>query len=241
MSKMTRQMKRLWEIQQLDRSIRRLRTKLDQLESRDRLAKLDKALAAARRQLDKDQQAAEQLLKQLRRKELALKELDAEIAAGEKELYTSGQGPRELRALQNRLEALHTRKTDLEEEILRLMEQQEEQAARQQQHERILQAIESEHKTAQDNLAKEEAPLLAEIEELTYRKAEIEATVDQEWLSHYENMVSRRGTDVVALLENGICQGCNMAVPKRLQEQAAGATSTPVCCENCGRMLYVPM
>ncbi len=73
-----------------------------------------------------------------------------------------------------------------------------------------------------------------------YKQSVLQAAagIDALFMREYERIKGIK-PNPVALFINHTCKGCNMGLPSGLESAIIAATK-PVCCENCGRMLYVP-
>ncbi|MGN9164608.1 zinc ribbon domain-containing protein [Tissierellaceae bacterium HCP3S3_D8] len=64
----------------------------------------------------------------------------------------------------------------------------------------------------------------------------IEADIDTDILKLYREIKKRRGRGIVAI-NNDICNGCNMSIPKYLMDMLKNGKEI-IRCENCGSILY---
>ena len=80
--------------------------------------------------------------------------------------------------------------------------------------------------------------LLVEREDCESQRNRLSEGVGQADLQRYETLRrSKRGL-AVARVERGLCQGCQMALPTRLQQRVRSGRQA-VNCSSCGRMLFL--
>lgn len=124
----------------------------------------------------------------------------------------------------------------LEDQELELMEQLEgvkpAYAAAQQQLAATRKVVDEELQ----ELAERAKAIEARLVELKAERASLAAPIEPETLGLYDRLLKNKG-DAVALMEAGICKGCNVKIVLgTLQALKAGDGITQ--CEQCGRILY---
>jgi len=230
---------RLLSLQDHDTRIDQLRHRHDTLAERAVLA----ASQDACRQLGDRQEARQTELRELQRN---LKRNEDELAALEDRtkreydrLY-SGEitGTRELLTLQEEVDGLRSRCSDMESDALELME--------------AIEGIESEVGTlgaslaeanaevvsAQQQLTEAEATVQAEIGQQTAARSTEAAGIPEDALADYEGLRARMGGVAVARLRNGTCEGCHLALSAMELDRIRQAPADKLChCEECGRIL----
>jgi uncharacterized protein len=162
------------------------------------------------------------------------------IQANEQRLYSgSVTNPKELANLQDDTLALKRYQEKKEQELLEAMVAEEEAEAAADQAKKRLTAVETKWAKKQAALSAELEEVEARLVELNEGREELTARVEDEDLQTYQNLRRKKGGLAVALVENGICQGCRMPPPTSQLQQATTGTSL-VFCSNCGRILHVP-
>jgi predicted nucleic acid-binding Zn-ribbon protein len=154
-------------------------------------------------------------------------------------LLDSGSvSPKEMTNLQHELQSLKRRQSDLEDQVLELMERRE--------------AADAALAAAQEGLARARADreraeqlrddALADIADGTRRheaaRAEVAGGIAAPLLSLYDRIRTQTGTTGAAVLRARACQGCRLELYGN--ELAAVRNADPhevVRCENCGRIL----
>ncbi len=226
-------------VQEHDLAIDRLRhrretfpeqAKLDELEQQ--IAALDASLAgvAARR---------DDVVRRQQRHEDELSSVEAKIAEVDRRLYSGAvTAPRELQAMQADVASLRRHQSDIEDQILEVMQEREpldtEVADLEQQRAALVREA--------DALRQAIAALTAEIDVETATESEARAaaaeSVPDDLLAQYEGLRARRGGVGAARLVNGRCSGCHLALSAseldRIRHQADDAVAL---CDQCGRIL----
>ena len=230
---------RLIQLQELDLSIDRLNSRREVLEGREDIrAASQRAVEAETRlgelKLDVDHVAKEQL-----RLESDIDSMERKIEAERKRLYDgSVANARELQSIEAEIANLTHRRSEKEDRVLELMEQREDLEAR-------LAALEAEAADARDRLAEIEQTSgreLVEVREaLEQRTREREAMVpefDPELLELYEELRRTKHGVGVALLADGVCQGCHQKLSAMYLDRLK-RTEDIRRCEYCRRILVL--
>ncbi|MBI3961860.1 MAG: hypothetical protein HY335_03830 [Deinococcus sp.] len=227
-------LEKLLAVQELDLEIDRL----------DRLAQeVPQELQAARtlvqtriRELTDAKARVQQLHLSMDQQELELKALTQQ-RKGDEDRAGASDNPREISALQSRIESLAAEIGEREDSTLVLIEQWEQakEALKQMgaalpQHQEELDHLEELERLRQTKMVKERAELVAK-RDLVARE------VGHDLMRRYEEVRrGRRGLGVVRVKEGGRCGGCNMGLPIHVQQKVRQGNSI-VICTSCGRML----
>ncbi|PWW24897.1 hypothetical protein JD79_04089 [Geodermatophilus normandii] len=146
--------------------------------------------------------------------------------------------PKEITSLQSELQSLARRQSDLEDQVLELMERRE-----------VADAALADARTGRASAAADRGraeqlrdDALADIADSTSRhqakRAEVAGGISAPLLSLYDRIRTQTGTTGAAMLRARACQGCRIELNGR--ELAAVRNADPhevVRCENCGRIL----
>lgn len=89
-------------------------------------------------------------------------------------------------------------------------------------------------KKAEDDRPGDEAKLA----ELSKHIAEAEAIIPGEIRESYQRVIRQKGADALALVEDGACTGCFMAITSQMLNDLINC-NTLVFCRTCGRVLYM--
>lgn len=78
----------------------------------------------------------------------------------------------------------------------------------------------------------------AKLAELSKQIAEAEAIIPLEIRESYQRVIRQKGADALALVEDGACTGCFMAITSQMLNDLINC-NTLVFCRTCGRVLYM--
>lgn len=221
-------------------------TRIDQL--RHRFDALPERAALAARQQDSKRIVNQREILQMRRLELQrnLKRNEDELAAledrakREHDRLYSGEvtGTRELLTLQEEVDGLRSRCSDMEGDALELMEAIEGIESDVVTLESSREAADAEVVSTQQRLAEAEATVRAEIDQEIAARSIEAAEISEAALASYEALRTRMGGVAVARLRNGACEGCHLALSAMELDRIRRAPADELChCEECGRIL----
>jgi predicted nucleic acid-binding Zn-ribbon protein len=145
---------------------------------------------------------------------------------------------KEFLALQREIDLAKKRKSDIEEQLLGIMDKIEKKAL---DKERIQKSFEADRAILDEKKDK----LLAQMRDLEAVRAEykgrdekLRASVDPALLSKYDRIKqSKRGLAVVPC-NQGVCGGCHMHIPPQLYNELVKGDRI-ITCPTCQRMLYI--
>ncbi len=233
------QFQRLLAVQDHDTRVDQLRYRLDNLAER---AALTACRQAVQEVLDRQEEVRVnrlELQRGLKRNEDELAALEERTKRENERLY-SGEisGTRDLLALQDEVNGLRSRCSDLEDQALMLMEALEGVGSDLEALAAEAEAAEAEVGAARGRLAEAEAVVREEIDrEVTARSVEA-AGIPETLLADYESLRTRMGGVAVARLRNGTCEGCHLALSAMEQDRLRRAPADEAChCEECGCIL----
>ena len=232
----------LLELQQVDTTIRQLEHKRANLPEQQQLddttatlRKVKSDLVASQSELDTKEREQTRLEGDIAHTESRRKSEDARMYSG---AITSD---RELDAVRGEISSLKRRKSDLEDELLAVMERVEE----------LTEAI--------DTLTSREGELQAQVTELSAardtaavdidselgqgntKRADVAAKLPEQIIEFYEGMRERKGGLAVAALEGRSCTGCRLELTAvELEELKESADSGLTRCAQCDRILVLP-
>jgi len=217
---------------EIDERSRRLKEVKAVLEGNEELQRVRQALQNGEKKLS--QQRAK-----LRNQELEMRSLAHKIASVEDRLYGGRiKNPKELGNLQDEVQYLKRRKSELEDQVLESMiEVEESEASVTEQRERLAR-LEEEWQETQVRLSAEQNELVNRLSQLKAKRAKLQKTIEAGDLALYEDLRRRRYGQAVALLEGELCQACRVTLPTSKAQQARQGEVLTLC-GNCERILYV--
>jgi predicted nucleic acid-binding Zn-ribbon protein len=226
----------LYQLQQVDLEIegasRRLKEIAASLVESNELKQARKMVVEAQARLAKRRARMKDL-------DLEVSSLSHKIETDEQRLY-SGRvtNPKELASLQDEVASLQRWRDKKEDDLLEVMVAAEEGEAALADAQAILTQISETWRAEQGDLADEQAQLQARLRELDEQRESLVTAIGPEDMAIYERLRQRKAGRAVALVKDGICQGCRMNPPTSQVQHARSGTEL-VFCNNCGRILHV--
>ena len=197
------------------------------------------ALDRARASLADEEEHLAELERGQRERESEVDDLKAKAAVAEDKLYGgSVKNPKELTSLQEQLKTYQTKIKDLDDKTLNIMEEIEivEQGLSAKRDE--LARMEQDWQAEQESLAGEQSKLGALLSELEAKRNQLASRVEKAVMDLYHTLRQKRQGKAIAKVEQGICQGCRIALPvSELQRVKTGQNI--VQCGSCERILYL--
>jgi hypothetical protein len=235
--------RRLLELQATDTAIRLLRHRRDNL---DEQQALDERVALLDRVTSDHMAASDELVavdRQQKRLEMDVNTVESRRRAEEARMYSGViASEREVEALRTELTALKTRKRDLEDELLEVMERQEELTSTVQ----TLEGRRGELQTEIAPLSQARDAAASDIDaELAARhaaRAELAHQLPDDLVARYDQLRARKDGVAVVELRDGTCQGCFLELtPGELEEGREFGVHGLARCVQCGRLLVEPV
>lgn len=226
--------KQLYQLQELD-----LQIEADEQSLRQMISQLGESLAVtrARNQVATENQRLEELKKQQHSLEWDIDDITSKINPAEEKLYGGRVGnPKELASLQHEVEILKTKRSQLEDNVLEIMEQIELAESSVASNSNELTKLEAEWQNQQQQLSVKLDELKRAFADLQLKRQQLSASIEAQAIELYEKLRKQKGT-AVAKVEQGICQGCRISLSAaQLQQVRSGNLMQ---CSNCGRILFL--
>ncbi len=147
--------------------------------------------------------------------------------------------PKELAALQQKIAELARNADRHEDMILELLEEMEAVEAAVAEQQESIEQLARKHTSIADSYERTTSRARGEIAELRERREMVVGATDEALVREYEAIRERFGGIGVAVLRDGTCSACNVAVPRVLYPMIERGTSA-VRCESCRRILVIP-
>jgi len=226
--------RQLYQLQELDleiesdeRALKRVTSQLGE----------SQAVVKAQAQLQSEQQRLEELRHQQHSAEWEIDDITTRIATAEETLFSGRvKNPKELASLQQDVEMLKNRRSQLEERALEIIEQVEQSEAAVAGISSELKTLTADWKRQQKQLANEKTKLQTALADLKGRWQLRSAEIEPETFEFYQQLRKGKGT-AVARVEQGICRGCRISLPTTDLQRARG--NNLVHCSSCGRILFL--
>jgi predicted nucleic acid-binding Zn-ribbon protein len=232
----------LLRLQDADLDLDRLGHRRRTLPERDALAREQAVVAAVEGELATVAGRADELAKEIRRREDEVAANEARVASLEATLASGGGGaPRDVAAIADEVASIRRRVRMLEDQLLDLLEEAETTAATRSGLERRRDeggAVVARQASA---VADIEAELDAEEARTVPQRAALAAALPADLLATYERLRARLGGVAVATLEGNRCGGCHLTLPAtELDALRRAPADAIVRHEECGRILVRP-
>jgi predicted nucleic acid-binding Zn-ribbon protein len=226
--------RQLYELQELD-----LEIESDELALKQVISQIgeSQAVLKARAQLDAGQQRLEELKHQQHTAEWEIDDITNKIAAAEESLFSGRiKNPKELASLQQEVEMFKSRRGQLEEKALEIIDRVEQAEASLAEVNSQLEALTADWQRQQEQLAEEKARLQSVLVDLKQKWQQLAEQIEPETVEFYQQLRKGKGT-AVARVEQGICRGCRISLPTTDLQRARG--NNLVQCSSCGRILFL--
>jgi predicted nucleic acid-binding Zn-ribbon protein len=235
--------RRLLELQATDNAIRQLRYRRAHLPEQQALDERVDLME----QLTTDHMASRDELvavdRQQKRLENDINTVDARRKAEEARMYSGViASEREVEALRSELSTLKTRKRDLEDNLLEVMERQEELTS-------TVRTLEARRGEVQAEIAPLEqardvaaADIDRELASRQAARAELAHRLPDDLVRRYDELRARKNGVAVVELRDGTCQGCFLEIaPGELEEGRELGIHGLARCVQCERLLVEPV
>jgi len=214
------------------------------------ILKLERSMAEVPEALKKVKEKKESLEGKLANLTAIIEEKEAQRKLFEEELkeeikrlkqtqarLTQIRGTREYQILLAEIEEIKRTNKQKEEEILKLMEEVEKLTVEKNKIEeelnKITQIFDEENKKFEELCQK----LKEEIAKLTEKRAQMTKKVSSGILRKYEMIRQKKGGIGIAPVDNGVCEGCHMAIPPQLYIEIQKDKRFHEC-PHCKRIIY---
>ena len=145
---------------------------------------------------------------------------------------------KELQALQREIDLMRQANGELEEELIKIMQQMDGIKAQMQTKEAEMAALHDEWEMQQQALGAQITGIDRAVTEAANRRQSIAAQITGDLISRYELIFSRRGGTAVVEVSGGICQGCYMNIPPQLSNEIIRSDKVHLC-PSCQRIVYI--
>jgi predicted nucleic acid-binding Zn-ribbon protein len=226
--------KQLHQLQEIDLELETNEQALRQIASQ--LGE-SQAVVRARTKLASENQRLEELKRQQHSLEWEIDDLVNKLAPAQERLYGGSiRNPKELTNLQHEVDGLKSKREQLEDKALEVMEQVELIEAGVATISKDSKRLEAEWQSQQQQLSNNMKELKTTLSDLKHKRQSLSTGIDPEAIEFYDKLKKQKGT-AVAKVEQGICHGCRISLSAAELQQARSTNS--VQCSNCGRILFL--
>jgi predicted nucleic acid-binding Zn-ribbon protein len=145
---------------------------------------------------------------------------------------------KELQALQREIDLMRQANGELEEELIKIMQEIDAIKAQIKTKETEMVVLQEEWQKRQDDLQAQVGGIDKAVSEAAARRQSIASQLANDLISRYELIFARRGGTAVVEVSGGICQGCYMNIPPQLGNEIIKSEKLHLC-PSCNRILYV--
>lgn len=233
------QLKLLWELQELERDIARKEDEMQKIPSVHAYRTQKKEVSTLQESILNQQEKVEAGRKKLRRGEMNLQNVNAAIASLSNKLYGGEvQSTREMENMEKKLSSLQTEQSNIEDEILAVMEEMEKDEIESSEMGRQEEGEQEQLQQVKAQAQKEMQAAREELAQLNERRNSIMEQVDPPLLQKYQDMSAKTQGQCISLVQEGYCGICNVSLPSAFRARIL----TPgqlVFCENCNSLLVL--
>ncbi|MGD9115631.1 MAG: C4-type zinc ribbon domain-containing protein [Dehalococcoidia bacterium] len=227
--------KQLYRLQEVDLEIESGERAFEQVTSQ--LGE-SRTVVAAREKLQQEQERLKEASHQQHDAEWEIDDITTKLAAAEEQLFSGRvKIPKELSNLQHEVEAFKSRRNQLEEQALDIIDKVEASEAKVARISKELEKLTAEWQRQQKELNAEMERLKTSLAELKARRQKLVEAIQPSAYESYQRLRKGKGT-AVARVEQGICRGCRISLPTTDLQQARSGRL--VSCSSCGRILFLP-
>jgi uncharacterized protein len=228
---------RILELQEIDLSIDRLRSRRDELESGEEARVARAQLEEVDGRVGELKLAVDSVDREVRRLEGEADSLGRKAAAEEQRMYDgSVANPKELESIQHEVANLKQRRSRVEDELLDQMMRREELEGRIKQGEAEVEEARARFAEIQGESANELEEIGRSLATRTVEREQLAPEFDEELLELYQDLRQQKRGIGAAALEDGVCQGCHQKL-SALEFERLKRTTGVKRCEYCRRIL----
>jgi predicted nucleic acid-binding Zn-ribbon protein len=191
--------------------------------------------------------ASQQVLEQAKQTKMQLevqrKDLENEVESKKEQIRKYSQQQletkknEEYQALTREIEHVRQSISELEDQELELMEEQDDFKAKLAEASQVAEEAKVNEAQLLSELDEREKNLGRQLDQLDEEREALADAIDPKALAHYERLLDTKGGRVIVGIDHGSCGGCHM----KLQAQEivnAKSERERITCTNCGRLLY---
>jgi len=223
----------IYQIQKLDDRIRDNQGRLDQIPKDS--ADIQDRLKQSRSRLDEVNRQQEDLSKQKKNLEQEVEQTSANIKKHQTQLLLVKTN-KEYTTMLHEIEGEKKKISDIEEQILTIMESLEKLGLQEAEEKAVFASAENDSRGKQQELDKEAAGVSVKLDELKKAKQDSLTGLPKDILATYDKIGKARNGIAVVAVKNGACGGCFGSLPTQMLNRIRDLDKI-ITCENCGRIL----
>ncbi len=228
--------RQLYELQEIDLEIDAKREALSEVMGR---LGQSEVLDQVRLSLAGDEERLAELERSQREQEREVEDLRTKATASEEKLYGGTvKNPKELASLQEQVVNLQRKMRERDDKTLDIMAEVDTMQQKVSLKRGGVAKSEEDWRAEQASLSQQQAELGAALATLEQKGKDLAGKLDASSLELYQALRRKRQGRAVAKVEQGMCQGCRIALPMS-ELQRARLGQELVQCSSCERILYV--
>jgi hypothetical protein len=229
-----RQISLLVEHQRLDSEIRRLSFRKKELP--DELSGQEAAFQAVNQRVEEARQAFDASVKTHRDKESEHKE-GVDRLRKTKDRLLEVKTNKEYQAMLKEIETIEQKNSQIEDEILSLLEKMDTSKRNLGEQEKTLQESRRQYEQGKKKTEAELHSLDEEILTCQKRLQDLSSEIERDLMKKYEIIKKRKNGLAVVPVLKGICTGCHLNIPPQLYNEILKSDQV-LSCPNCNRIIY---
>ncbi|HON59415.1 MAG TPA: C4-type zinc ribbon domain-containing protein [Smithella sp.] len=202
----------------------------------EQMQKLDNEFNAYQEEAGKNKIKLDELKAKHRENEQKIKRINEGIVKT-KERMLEVKNNKEYQAMLKEIEMAENSKSEVETEIIALLEELDKLAALVREDEEKLGLARSKYEKERKDMEDALNSIDAEVLKLEEKKTEIQNNVPSDLLSRYEKIKKRGNGVAITSVWKAVCNGCHMNIPPQLYNELQ-RTSELLSCPNCNRIIY---
>jgi len=202
----------------------------------EKLAKMDEEFQRFRENITQSGIRYEKLKAEREGNELKVKKL-SEAVAKSKDKLLEVKTNKEYQAMLKEIETAEASQSDVESQIIMLMEEMDRLLVNVKKDEETLKQAETRLKEDKKIIEEELGSVDEQTAQWEGKKATLQKAVSEELLSRYEKIRKRNQGMGVASVWKAVCSGCHMNIPPQLYNELQRSNSL-LSCPNCHRIMY---
>lgn len=228
------EIKKLVELQELDKDIYGINRELDHIP--EHLRALDELIKDKESIFKGNEDALIKLQLKRKDKEMELGTKEQDILKNQNQLFQIKTN-QEYSAMQREIESKKADKSVLEEDIINILDEIENAEKALADSKKVYQEEKSKIEAEKKEVEQKKGQIQEEQKKIQAARNELVKNIDKELLGKYEKIL--QGKDGLALVpvEGNACGGCNMNLPPQVVNEVC-LRKTVVICGNCSRILY---
>ena len=224
----------MYQLQEIDLGILKDRQRLQEI---TQILANDAALQAAQARVDAAQSKLSPLRTHSRDLELEMQSNEEKTRSSEKQLYSGAiKNPKEMQDVQQEIQSLKKRHSDLEAMLLETMMAVEEAESALEDARANLDAVAASRGDEHRQLLAEKSQLESQVRDIRERREQSLEAIEPENVKLYETLRPRKHNQPMAIMEGNTCSICGVAQTMAVEREVRQGKQL-VRCSNCDRIL----